>query len=63
MCFAVETSGGLGREARNYVKMLAKLSGGPMGFTIMRIYQTVAVESKRPGHPSEEFRVNVRPGP
>jgi hypothetical protein len=25
--FAVETSGGLGREARNYVKMLAKLSG------------------------------------
>jgi hypothetical protein len=26
--FAVETSGGLGREARDYVKMLAKLSGG-----------------------------------
>jgi hypothetical protein len=26
--FVVETSGGLGREARDYVKMLAKLSGG-----------------------------------
>jgi hypothetical protein len=40
--FAVETSGGLGRE--EIMKMLAKLSGGPMGFTIMRIYQTLVVE-------------------
>jgi hypothetical protein len=40
----VETRGGLGREARNYVKMLAKLSGGPMDFTVLCIYQTLAVE-------------------
>jgi hypothetical protein len=46
----------LGREARNYVKMLAKLSGGPMGFTIMRIYQTLAVEVQTARANQEEFR-------
>lgn len=42
--FAIETSGGLGKEARDYVKLLAKLSGGSMGSEIQRIYQTLAVE-------------------
>jgi hypothetical protein len=46
--FAVETSGGLGREARNYVKMLANFQGTD-GFTIMRIYQTLPWKSKRLG--------------
>jgi hypothetical protein len=41
----VETSGGLGRDARNYVKTLR----GPMGFTIMRISQTLEVQT------NEEF--------
>jgi hypothetical protein len=65
--FAVETSGGLGREARNYVKMLAKLSGGPMGFTIMRIYQTLAVEVQTARanqvYFTKNFAVNARPPP
>ena len=34
--FGVETSGGLGKEARQYVKLLARLAGGPMGME--RIY-------------------------
>ena len=42
--FAVETSGGLGKEARNYVKLLAKLSGGSLGWEIQHIYQMLAVE-------------------
>ena len=37
--FAIETSGGFGREARDYVKLLAKLSGGSMGSEIQHIYQ------------------------
>jgi hypothetical protein len=28
--FAVETSGGLGKEAREFVKLLAKMSGGDL---------------------------------
>jgi hypothetical protein len=64
--FAVETSGGLGREA-NDVKMLAKLSGGPMGFTIMRIYQTAAVEVQTARanqvYFTKNFAVNARPLP
>ena len=42
--FGVETSGGLGKEARQYVKLLARLSGGSMGVEIQRIYQQIAVE-------------------
>jgi hypothetical protein len=42
--FAVETTGGLGKEARDYVKLLAKLAGGTLSATILRIYQTLAVE-------------------
>lgn len=42
--FAVETSGGLGQEARKYVRLLAKLSGGPIGWEIQNIYQMLAVE-------------------
>ena len=42
--FGVETSGGLGKEARQYVKLLARLAGGPMGMEIQRIYQQIAVE-------------------
>ena len=42
--FGVETSGGLGKEARQYVKLLARLAGGPMGVEIERIYQQIAVE-------------------
>ena len=42
--FAVETTGGLGKEARDYVKLLAKLAGGTLSTTILRIYQTLAVE-------------------
>ena len=42
--FAVETSGGLGKEAREFVKLLAKMSGGDLSSTILRIYQTLAVE-------------------
>jgi hypothetical protein len=41
--FAVETSGGLGKEAREFVKLLAKMSGGDLSSTI-RIYQTLAAE-------------------
>jgi hypothetical protein len=37
--FAVETSGGLGKEARDFGKLLARLDGGPMGSVIQRIYQ------------------------
>jgi hypothetical protein len=47
--FAVETSGGLGKEARDFVKLLAKLDGGPMGSVIQRIYQTLAVEIQNAG--------------
>ena len=42
--FTVETSGGLGKEAREFVKLLAKMSGGDLSSTILRIYQTLAVE-------------------
>ena len=42
--FLNETSGGLSFEARKYVKLLAKVSGGPMGWEIQRIYQELAVE-------------------
>jgi hypothetical protein len=42
--FAVETSGGLGKEAREFVKLFAKMSGGDLSSTILRIYQTLAVE-------------------
>jgi hypothetical protein len=42
--FAVETSGGLGKEAREFVKLLAKMSGGDLSSTILRIYQTLAVK-------------------
>ena len=42
--FAVETSGGLSYEARKYVKLLAKISQGPIGLEIQRIYQELAVE-------------------
>mgnify|MGYP006165262259 FL=1 len=42
--FGIETSGGLGKEARQYVKLLARLAGGPMGVEIQRIYQRIAVE-------------------
>jgi hypothetical protein len=31
-------------EAREFVKLLAKMSGGDMSSTILRIYQTLAVE-------------------
>jgi hypothetical protein len=31
--FAVETTGGLGKEARDYVKLLAKLAGGTLSAT------------------------------
>jgi hypothetical protein len=41
--FAVETSGGLGNAAREFVKLLAKMSGD-LSSTILRIYQTLAVE-------------------
>ena len=41
--FAVETSGGLGKEAREFVKLLAKMSGD-LSSIILRIYQTLAVE-------------------
>jgi hypothetical protein len=34
--FADETSGGLGKEARDFVKLLARLDGGPMGSVIQR---------------------------
>jgi hypothetical protein len=41
----METSGGLGNEARKYVQLLARLSGGSMmGVEIQRIYQQIAVE-------------------
>jgi hypothetical protein len=40
----METSGGLGNEARKYVQLLARLSGGSMGAEIQRIYQQIAVE-------------------
>jgi hypothetical protein len=53
--------------ARNYVKMLAKLSGGPMGFTFMRIYQTLAVEVQTARanqvYFTKNFAVNARPLP
>jgi hypothetical protein len=44
--FAIETSGGLGREACEFVKLFAKMSGGKMSSTIsiLRIYQTLAME-------------------
>jgi len=42
--FGMETSGGLGKEARKYVQLLARLSGGSMGMEIQRIYQQIAVE-------------------
>jgi hypothetical protein len=34
----------LGNEARKYVQLLARLSGGSMGAEIQRIYQQIAVE-------------------
>jgi hypothetical protein len=40
----METSGGLGKEVRKYVQLLARLSGGSMGVEIQRIYQQIAVE-------------------
>jgi hypothetical protein len=40
----METSGGLGKEARKYVQLLARLSGGSMLAEIQRIYQQIAVE-------------------
>jgi hypothetical protein len=33
--FAVETSGGLGKEAREFVKLLAKMSGGDLSSTTL----------------------------
>jgi hypothetical protein len=42
--FGMETSGGLGKEAKKYVQLLARLSGGSMGVEIQRIYQQIAVE-------------------
>ncbi len=42
--FAIETSGSLSYEARQYVKLFANLSGGPIGVEIQRIYQELAVE-------------------
>jgi hypothetical protein len=47
--FAVETTDGLGKEARDYVKLLAKLAGGTLSATILRIYQTLAVSSNAQG--------------
>jgi hypothetical protein len=41
--------------------MLAKLSGGPMSFTIMRIYQTLANGSANQVYFTMNFAVNVRP--
>jgi hypothetical protein len=41
--FAIETSGGLGREACEFVKLFAKMSGSST-ISILRIYQTLAME-------------------
>jgi hypothetical protein len=37
-------AGNLGKEAREFVKLIAKMSGGDLSWTILRIYQTLAVE-------------------
>jgi hypothetical protein len=36
--FAVETTGGLGKEARDYVKLLAKLAGGTLSARANQVY-------------------------
>jgi hypothetical protein len=60
----VETTGGLGKEARDYVKLLAKLAGGTLSATILRIYQTLAVEFHAQGRIRSTLQIeNMLLGP
>jgi hypothetical protein len=44
--FGIETSGGLDNEARKYVQLLARVSGGSMGVEIQQIDQQIVLESQ-----------------